>query len=99
MALKVQAAVAAAEELERGTDDGAADELERGTEDGATDEATGVDEGALLELERLDDTAVPQAAPVTVGVSAAPAPLVPCTPNSTYCPGWIVLFQLRLLAE
>lgn len=40
-----------------------------------------------------------QPVPVTTGTSAAPALLVPWKPNSTVWLGWMVLFQLRLVAE
>jgi hypothetical protein len=72
-------------------------------EDGATDERT--DEGAalvvILEETTLDatDEAAPQIEPVTAGVSIAPPLAFTCTPNDTFCPGWIVPFQFRLVAE
>ena len=54
-------------------------------------------EELLEELElplELDELPV-QTAPVTVGMGAGVlrVPLSPCTPNSTLCPGLILLFQ------
>src|SRR5690606_29989654 len=40
-----------------------------------------------------------QTDPVTTGVSTLPLLVLTCKPNSTVWPGWMVLFQLRLLAE
>lgn len=53
-------------------------------------------------LEREVDAALdaaPQPVPVTTGISAAPALLVPWKPNSTVWLGWILAFQLKLVAE
>ena len=67
-------------------------------EPGTLDEelAGGVDE--LLELDAEEAGVLPQILPVTAGVSAAPL-VFTCTPKETVCPGWILPFQLRLLAE
>lgn len=61
------------------------------------DELTGgVDE--LLELGAEDAGVPPQILPVTAGVSAAPL-VFTCIPNETVWPGWILPFQLKLVAE
>lgn len=52
-----------------------------------------------LELLDLLDTVDAQAEPVTMGFSAALLPLFPWSPNSIVCPGFTILFQLRLVAE
>jgi hypothetical protein len=53
----------------------------------------------LTELLELEVTEPLQAAPVTAGTSAlVPLFLVPWKPNSTDCPGWIVLFQFKPVA-
>jgi hypothetical protein len=53
----------------------------------------------LIDEEREDDEATvpPHIEPVTDGVSIAPLPLT-CIPNVRVCPGWILLFQLILVA-
>lgn len=80
------------------------EELELITEDERNDEGTELDEGALEDgtddettLDEAEDTA-PQIAPVTAGVSIAPPLAFTCTPKETFCPGWIVPFQFRLVA-
>lgn len=57
------------------------------------------DELMLIDEEREEDeTCVPpQILPVTVGVSMAPLAFT-CIPKATVCPGWILPFQLRLVA-
>lgn len=65
----------------------AIDEDERELDD------TGVDDWTL------EDVAVPQIGPVTGGVSIAPPLAFTCKPKDTFWPGWIVPFQLRLVAE
>lgn len=61
-----------------------------------TDDDTSVE---LLDLlVDTEDTAPPQIAPVTAGVSIAPLLAFTCTPNATVCPGWILPFQLKLVA-
>lgn len=68
------------------------DEDERELDDtGVLD--TGVDDWTL------EDVAVPQIGPVTGGVSIAPPLAFTCKPKDTFWPGWIVPFQLRLVAE
>lgn len=47
----------------------------------------------------LEDVAVPQMDPVTAGVSIAPPLAFTCKPKDTFCPGGILAFQLRLVAE
>lgn len=106
----VQAAVVAADELARLLEFDDRTELDDRTE---FEERLELDDSRELEaLERLlliaaeDDTAtldvdeavVAQPVPLTTGISGALSPLVPCTPNSTNCLGWMVLFQLKLLA-
>ena len=44
------------------------------------------------------DVIAEQSAPCTCGISIAPLLVAPCKPNSTDCPGWMLLFQLRLVA-
>jgi hypothetical protein len=41
---------------------------------------------------------VVQTDPVTIGFSATPPLVSPCTPKLTDCPGWMVLFQSSELA-
>ena len=57
------------------------------------------DEDEDLELLDLLDTIDSQAEPVTTGFSAALPPLFPWSPNSIVCPGFTILFQLKLVAE
>lgn len=81
-----------------------AEELELLLELGAIDDDETADEevAELLACDEIDaaedEAGVAQAAPLITGTSAAAAPLVPCTPNSTVWLGWMVLFQLRFLA-
>ena len=67
-------------------------------EPGTLDEelAGGVDE--LLELDAEEAGLPPQILPVTAGVSAAPL-VFTCMPKDTVCPGWMLPFQLKLVAE
>jgi hypothetical protein len=58
--------------------------------------------GAELELEGVDDTELVEpehTLPVIAGISAVEPCLSPCTPKLTDCPGWILLFQFKALAE
>jgi hypothetical protein len=66
--------------------------LEAGVLDAGLEDAAAEDTAALLVA------ALSQAAPLMTGISADAAPLVPCTPNSIDWLGWIVRFQLRLVA-
>jgi hypothetical protein len=70
-------------------DDNAGLEDERGTELGANDELL----RGTLESAALEVTTELQIVPVIVGTCALPAPLVPCTPNSTLEFTAILLFQ------
>ncbi len=70
--------------------------LDAGVLDGAMDEAT--DDATEDATDALLAAELPQAEPLITGISAAAAPLVPCIPISTDWLGWIVRFQLRLVA-
>ena len=71
-------------------------EDERIDDDGERTDDDNADETLDL-LVDTDDVLPPQIAPVTVGVSTVPFALT-CKPNATVCPGWILLFQLKLEA-
>ena len=64
-----------------------------------TEDDDDVRDDDVLEGVTLDDqeTALPQIAPVTAGVSTAPL-VFTCIPKATVWPGWIAPFQLRLVA-
>jgi hypothetical protein len=71
---------------------------ERSDEDDGREEGIALDEGRLEDA-RLEDTgAVPQIEPVIPGTSIAPPLAFTCTPKATFCPGWILPFQLRFVA-
>lgn len=69
----------------------------------ATELLTATDDELLTLLTAMelgaDDLAPPQILPVTTGRSALPPRLSTWKPNCTLWPGWIVPFQLKLLAE
>lgn len=77
---------------ERIAEDNTEDATDERTEDGALDETT------LEETAEADEPAALQIAPVTAGASTAPLVLT-CTPKDTVCPGGMLLFQSRLVAE
>ena len=91
--LRFQAAVATEELVLVATED---EEREDELNTLLDDEVAGFELDAVTALDEL--AAVPQPVPLTTGISADADPLLPWKPNSTYWPGWIVLFQFRLVA-
>lgn len=81
--------------MELTTDDEGRNDEDEGIE---LDDGIELDEGALDETTLDELVTIPQIDPVTTGVSIAPPLAFTCTPKDTFCPGWILPFQFRLVA-